>query len=199
MKKVILLAGAPATGKSYTSNIIKANHQTAMYIAQDEVIELLYDKIGFSCEQRKFQLIDYAREIYYQIVNQSLEENQIVMLDYPFSHKQIDFLDQLKADFNADFLTIRFVGDLDVLYDRRVERDLSGSRNNGHVLASYHGYESYTRTTYPLPREVYKRNCINGKYHLFEYGQTIEVDVTDYAQIDYVQLNKLVDKFLNKE
>lgn len=197
MKKIILLAGPPATGKTYMSNIIKEKHPSAMYIAQDEVIELLYDKIGFSSEQEKFQLIDYGRNIFYNIVNKSLNENDIVMLDYPFSHKQIDFLNTLKTDFNASFLTIRLVGDLDVLYDRRIERDLVPNRNKGHIMDSYHGYESYTKDNYPLSREQYKANCIKGKYDKFEYGQVIEIDVTDYAQIDYDMIDSEVYSFLN--
>ncbi len=196
MKKVILLAGPPATGKTYMSNVIKEKHPSAMYIAQDEVIELLYDKVGFSSEQEKFELIDYGRSIFYNIVNKSLAENDIVMLDYPFSYKQIDFLNKLKTDFKASFLTIRLVGDLDALYDRRIERDLVPSRNKGHIMDSYHGYETYTKDNYPLSREQYKANCIKGKYDQFKYGRLIEVDVTDYDQIDYEKINSDVSSFL---
>lgn len=196
MKKVILLAGPPATGKTYMSNIIKEKHPTAMYIAQDEVVELLYDKIGFNSEQEKFQLIDYGRNIFYNIVNKSLKENDIVMLDYPFSRKQLDFLNKLKVDFNASFLTIRLVGDLDVLYDRRLKRDLVPTRNKGHIMDAYHGHETYTKDDYPLSREQYKQNCINGKYDKFKYGKLLEVDVTEYDNIDYSEIDKHVSMFI---
>lgn len=198
MKKVILLAGPPATGKTYMSDVIKKEHLEGMYIAQDEVVELLYNKVGFNSEQGKFNLIDYARTIFYNIVKRSLNENNVLMLDYPFSHKQLGFLNEVKSEFGVDFLTIRLVGDLDVLYDRRVERDLVGTRNKGHILNSYHGYETYTRETYPLSREDYKRNCINGKYDQFEFEETIEVNVTNYDNIDYTSLMNTVNKFLKK-
>ncbi len=197
MKKVILLAGPPATGKTYMSDIIKAKYPTAMYIAQDEIIELLYDKVGFSSEQEKFELIDYGRNIFYNIVYKSLTKNDIVMLDYPFSYKQNDFLNKLKMEFKASFLTIRLVGDLDVLYDRRITRDLTPARNKGHVLDCYHGHESYTKITYPLSREQYKANCIKGKYNQFEYGQLLEVDVTNYDTINYVQIFKVLNKLIS--
>lgn len=199
MKKVILLAGPPATGKTYMSNVIKVKHPTAMYIAQDEVVELLYDKIGFNSEQEKFELIDYGRNIFYNIVNKSLIENDIVMLDYPFSHKQLDFLNNLKADFNASFLTIRLAGDLDVLYDRRIERDLVPTRNKGHIMSSYHGHEFYTKDNYPLSRDKYKRNCINGGYDKFEFGKLLEVDVTEYDKIDYNKIDEQVAWFIGEK
>ncbi len=198
MKKVILLAGPPATGKTYMSKVIKDKHIEAMYIAQDEVVELLYNKVGFNSEQEKFELIDYARTIFYSIVKRSLDENDVVMLDYPFSYKQMDFLNEIKELFDADFLTIRLVGDLDVLYDRRVERDLVATRNKGHIMNAYHGYESYTRETYPLSRDDYKRNCTIGKYDQFEFEETIEVDVTNYDSINYETLMNKVNDFLKK-
>lgn len=164
MKKVILLAGPPATGKTYMSNIIISNHPHAMYIAQDEVIELLYNKIGFSTTQAKIELIDFGRSIFYEIVTKSLEENELVILDYPFSFKQLQFLDNLKQNFNVQFMTLCLEGNFDVLYDRRLKRDLMASRNKGHVLEVYHGYETYDIDNYPLSRDQYKQNCIQEKY-----------------------------------
>lgn len=199
MRKVILLAGYPATGKTYMSNIIKECIPSAMYIAQDEFKELLYDKIGFNDLTEKNQLIDEARNLFYNTVDQSLQQNQVLILDYPFSAKQFSFLEELKMKYDADFLTIRLVGDLDVLYDRRVERDLVPTRNKGHILDCYHGYETYSRANYPLTREAYKTSCINGKYNQFQYGQLIEVDVTDYEQINYEHIKSDVQQYLNGE
>ncbi len=199
MKKVILLAGYPATGKTYMSNVIKEQVPHAMYIAQDEVKELLYDKVGFDNLEEKDELVEFARSIFYNIVDKSIAHNEIVILDYPFSYKQIEFLTATKEKYNAQFLTLRLTGDLDVLYNRRVERDLVASRNKGHILNTYHGYESYSREDYPLTREEYKQNCINGRYCEFEFGEIIKIDVSDYAKIDYNQINQMVGKFLNEE
>lgn len=199
MRKVILLAGYPATGKTYMSKIIKECIPTAMYIAQDEFKELLYDKVGFNDIMEKNQLVEEARILFYNTVDQSLQHNQVLILDYPFSTKQFSFLNELKEKYEADFLTIRLVGDLDVLYDRRIERDLVPERNKGHILDCYHGYESYSRDNYPLSREEYKASCINGKYNQFQYGQLIEVDVTDYSQINYDQIKVEVKQYIYGE
>ncbi len=196
MKKIILLAGYPATGKTYMSNVIKAKVPHAMYISQDEVKELLYDKIGFDNIIEKDELVEFARSIFYNIVDKSISKNDVVMLDYPFSYKQMDFLAKLKEKYDADFYTIRLVGDLDVLYDRRVERDLVDTRNKGHIMNSYHGYETYTRETYPLSREEYKNNCTKGKYSHFKFGHLLEVDVTNYDEIDYTHIVGEVKDFV---
>ncbi len=197
MKKIILLAGYPATGKTYMSNVIKEKVPHAMYISQDEVKELLYDKIGFDNIVEKDELVEFARSIFYNIVDKSVNQNKVIMLDYPFSYKQMDFLAGLKEKYDADFFTIRLVGDLDVLYDRRVERDLVASRNKGHIMDAYHGYESYTRENYPLPREEYKANCTNGKYSHFKFGHLLEVDVTNYDNIDYPFILSEVKEFVD--
>lgn len=196
MKKVILLAGYPATGKTYMSNVIKEKYPVAIYLSQDEVKEMLYDMVGFSNLDQKDELVELGRTIFYNIVRKSVEQNDIVMLDYPFSYKQLDFLNDLKQSYNCCFFTIRLTGDLDTLYDRRIERDLVATRNKGHILDNYHGYESYTRETYPLSRTEYKSNCINGKYNQFEFGETLEVDVSDYSQIDYNYIMMKINKFI---
>ncbi len=199
MKKVILLAGFPATGKTYMSGIIKDQYNEAMYISQDEFKELLYDKIGFDNLTQKDEVVELSRLMFYKAVNKSLEFNNILILDYPFSYKQIPFLDSLKKKFECSINTIRLVGDLDVLYDRRVERDLVKSRNKGHILAKYHGYESYDRDNYPLSRTEYKMNCKNGKYDEFTYGDTLEIDVTDYDLIDYKIIRTFIKNKLEGE
>lgn len=199
MKKVILMAGYPATGKTYMSNLIKDQYQDAMYLSQDTVKEMLYDMIGFNNLREKEQVIDMARKIFYDIVMKSVEMNQIVILDYPFSDKQMNFLKQLEAKYNADFLTIRLTGDLDVLYDRRVERDVVATRNKGHILNSYHGYESYTRENYPLGRDEYKANCKKGKYNQFQFNTLIEIDVTDFEAVDYGEMNRELKEFIEGE
>ncbi len=196
MKKVILLAGYPATGKTYMSNIIREEHPIAMYLSQDEVKEMMYDMVGFSNLIEKNELIEFAREVFYDIVKMSLLRNEILLLDYPFSDKQMDFLKSLSNENDVEFMTVRLIADLDVLYERRVKRDLASTRNKGHILEKYHGYESYTQSTYPLSRSEYKQNCIKGKYAQFEFGKLIEIDVTVYEQIDYNSINKKVNEFL---
>lgn len=198
MKKVILLAGYPATGKTYMSNIIKEKYSRAIYIAQDEIKELLYDKVGFDNLKQKEELVDYGREIFYQVVKQSLAINDIVLLDYPFSYKQLDFLQELEKMYDCEMFTICLTGNLDILYDRRVERDLVASRNKAHILNSYHGYETYDRSTYPLSREEYIKNCENGQYDKFEYGKTIKVDVSDYSLIDYPSILLELNDFIGE-
>ncbi len=197
MKKVILLAGYPATGKTYMSNVIKTDIPHSIYISQDEIKEILYDKIGFSNLSEKQEVIEYAREIFYDIVERSISQNEIVILDYPFSYKQQSFLTKLESKFEIEFLTIRLTGDLDTLYDRRIERDLAPTRNKAHILDSYHGYESYERDSYPLSRNEYKQNCIKGKYDQFAYGQLVTVDVTVYEKIDYQNIKQSVKQFIS--
>lgn len=192
MKNIILLADHPANGKTYMSNVIKEYYPQAMYISQDEFKELLYNKIGFDNLSQKNEVVELSRSMFYTAVEKSLEINDLLLLDYPFSYKQLPFIDDLKERYDVAINTICLTGDLDVLYDRRIERDLVDTRNKGHILDKYHGYESYDRDTYPLSREEYKQNCINGKYDQFKYGNTHQIDVTIYDKIDYELMEKFV-------
>lgn len=199
MKKVILLAGYPATGKTYMSKVIKHQFPQAIYLAQDDIKELLYDMVGFNSELEKEELVDFSRSIFYSIIERSIIQNELLMLDYPFSYKQLEFLNELSAKLDCQFFTIRLIGNLDILYERRVERDLIPTRNKGHILQKYHGTESYNRASYPLSCRQYKKNCQDGKYADFEYGETIEIDVTNYDQINYSNILLELKSFIKKQ
>ena len=199
MKKIILIAGYPATGKTYMSEMLieKFKSKRIMYFAQDQVKEMLYDAIGFANNEEKKILVEYAREIFYKIAMMSVSKNEYLILDYPFSHKQKEFLNSLKEDYELDFLTIRLVGNLKTLYERRKKRDLQGNRNRGHILEMYYGNETYDETNYPWSFEDYEKNCLKSDYANFKYGQLIEVDVTNYGEIDYELIISKVENFLN--
>ncbi len=198
MKHIILLAGFPATGKTYMSNIIKAQYPHAMYISQDAFKELLYDTVGFNNIEEKNDVITMSRTMFYSAIEKSLAHNQMLLLDYPFSYKQIEFLDNLKEQFKVEIMTVRLIGDLDVLYQRRVIRDLKPERNKGHILDCYNGYESYNADNYPLSKEQYKANCLKGNYHHFAYGPVVELDVSDYDKIDYDLMLATINRFVQK-
>lgn len=66
-------------------------------------------------------------------------------------------------------------------------------------MDAYHGHETYTKDDYPLSREQYKQNCINGKYDKFKYGKLLEVDVTEYDNIDYSEIDKYVSMFIEEK
>lgn len=197
MKKIILIAGVPGIGKSYLANQISRVYPKAMYIAQDACKELLFNTVGFSNLIEKEELIEKSREMFTDISAMSLANNDVLILDYPFSYKQLDFLDSLRLDYDIKFLTLTLYGDLEVLYKRRRNRDLDGHRNNGHILDCYHGYETYTSETYPLSKIKYINACTDSGYQNFKYDQTIAIDVTDFTKVDYNQIINQVLNFIN--
>lgn len=199
MKKIILVAGVPGIGKTYLSKLIIDQYPAAMYLPQDAIKELLYDAVGFSNEVEKEEIISKSRDIFYEICEMSLANNEVLILDYPFSYKQLEFLDGLNADYDIRFLTLALHGDLDVLYERRKERDLNGFRNKGHILDCYHGYETYDELTYPLSKKKYINACKQGGYDNFKYEVTIPIDVTDYSKVNYSKILDIALDFIKTE
>lgn len=197
MKHIILLAGASGAGKSYLSNLIKEQHKGAKVIAQDTFKEVLFESVGFNDLDEKEVLIEKSREMFYEMVDTSVKLNDIVILDYPFSYKQLNFFDSLKKKYDVKFLTLRLQADYGLIYDRRIKRDVLPDRNKGHVLHKYNGYETYTSDTYPLSREEYVSGCEKSDYNNFKYEKTIPIDVSDYSKVNYDSVLEEVNKFIN--
>ena len=100
MKKfLILLAGPPATGKSYLSELIRKNIPKTFIISPDEFKQDLYDNIGFDNEIEKKNLEEKMWILYYTALKVYMSiGKKFIVTEYPFSYKQKEFLKYLSEN-----------------------------------------------------------------------------------------------------
>ncbi|MHC9533338.1 kinase [Dellaglioa sp. L3N] len=189
---LILLAGAPGTGKTYTETIIKNSIIGFTTIPLDLIKEHIYDEVGFDNSAEKRELDDIAYLRFYQSIDYLMCKNKAIIADYPFSYLQKDELKKLSQRYQYKIITVRLEADIRTLYERSVKRDLEGPRHLGLKMNHYHlgnsvdvdqvdGLSSF---------EVFKNRSNERGYQTFSLGELITLDVTDYDKIDY-------DLFLN--
>ena len=68
-KTIILLAGDPATGKSYFCNKIRGQYPQFRVISQDAIKERLWDEYGFDSVEEKTALEMQSWEMFYEKMN----------------------------------------------------------------------------------------------------------------------------------
>lgn len=199
-KALVLIAGYPATGKTYLANLISNRYPGKFVIVDyDDVKEEFWDAYGFNDLAEKEELNAKALTEYYCRLEKAMAANQCVLSDYPFSDKQRGTLQALANKYRYDVLTIRMVGDLKTIIGRSVKRDLSPSRHLGHITSSYHKgdvLEDRSKADQLVDLETLTKRCIDRGYGSFSLGRTIEVDATDVSSIDYDSLLAEIDKFL---
>lgn len=200
MKKVmILLSGYPATGKSYLANQIIKSCGEFTIVSQDNLKEKLYDQYGYDdLNEKKF--LEYESWVsYYSMMRIQMYKGNQIISDYPFSDKQYGTLKQISKTYEYDVVTIRLIGDLDVLYERLKQRDLDLNRHLSHIVNKYHlgdTLENRANADGFLTYDVFMNRCKNKGYSKFELGHLIEIDVTDFLKVDYPgiirELNKII-------
>lgn len=200
MKTLILLAGYPATGKSYLMSEIIARHPGCFStIALDDVKEEVWDEVGFDNADEKAALESEIYRRYYERLEAMLAAGVDVISDYPFSEKQRPRLSELAEHYGYAVVTVRLVGDPRVIYERSRSRDLEQSRHLGHLMNRYHKgdvLEDRLQAEGLVGLELFLDRCQNKGYQDFELGSLIEVDATDVRAIDYPSLLDQIDALM---
>ena len=198
MKKVmVLLAGYPATGKSTFCGELLKRHPDLPVIAPDDIKEQVWDEFGFDSLQEKDELEKLVWKRYYSELRHLMSDGKAFVTDYPFSDKQRPTLVKLVAEYGYRAITVRFVGDLDVIYKRSLARDLSQSRHLGHLMNHYHKGDvlaDRSKADALVTRQLLEERCVTKGYGTFVLGDLIEVDATNIDDVDEEAIVDRVDE-----
>lgn len=186
---LILIAGSPATGKSSIVETINAMFDNILIISPDDIKEMYADSIGFSNLDEKQQLENQVWKFYYSILRQYMEAGkQVIVSEYPFSMKQYSKLKRFSQDYNYNVITIRLITEFETLWERRYERDRESDRHLSHLMTSYyHGDQLDDRNQADdhITKAEFKEIIGNRKYNEFVLGKLLEVDTTEFDEIDH--------------
>lgn len=198
-KTLLLLAGYPGTGKSYLCEQI-LEKWSACIVSQDEIKEALWDDVGFDDELGKEATTQQSRELYYQCIEKKMQEGINIISDYPFSDKQKPIFEKWAKQYGYQVLTIRLIADLDILFERQKQRDLSVKRHLGHMMTHYHKgdiLEDRSKADLLLDYDEFINRCTVRGYGEFQLGKLIEVDVSDFSKVGYEDILKEVIQYVN--
>lgn len=203
MKNIlVILAGYPATGKSTFCKGLLKLYPNAPIISPDDIKEEIWDEVGFKNAAEKADLeVTRIWPLYYKRLEKQMAAGGLVITDYPFSDKQKSFLLYECEKNNYSALTIRFVGNLQRIYQRSLSRDLSPSRHLGHLVSCYKKgdvLKNRMQADQLVTFDILKNRCISKGYGEFQLGDLIEVDATDIATVNFEGLVKQVNKYIVK-
>lgn len=190
MKKyLILIAGPPATGKSYLVDLIEEVYTKLYKVTPDEFKEDIYDSQGFNSLKEKEQIEKIVWESYYSALNAYMAiGKKVILSEYPFSDKQRDKLNNLCLQFDYRPITIRLIAEFSILWNRRYLRDREKDRHLGHIMSHYHYGDKLDERdladNHITEKEFY--DIINKRnYNHFQLGELFEYDVNDFSRVDY--------------
>lgn len=191
-KYLILLAGSPATGKSYLVNQIKQVLPGIFSITPDEIKEILADSIGFDNLEEKKELEKKVWRFFYQVLDLYMGVGKrFILSEYPFSNKQKNQLEALAITYSYQIITIRLISDFEKLWERRELRDVQPDRHLSHIMTHYHfgdQLENRTKADDLITKEAFQKIIEDRQYNHFSLGTLYEYDVSDFSKVDYSEL-----------
>ena len=180
MKKLILIGGVLAGGKSTFSHIVGERFSVPV-INKDRLKEILGDNIPtVNREQnKKLSVISFELMMYLA----GCEGNALI-LESNFKDYELLELTELTESSGMDVLSVFLDGEDGILHSRFIKR-LSENRHPVHKSQDFTRIEDFTDTLNELRRAVYP-------------GEVIRVDCTDFSYQSDEKLFKKIKEFLNK-
>ena len=122
MKRLLLITGDLATGKTTFSNLLSARYGAAVF-QKDRIKETLGDEIGFRDRAENKRLSVATVVLMRQIFSALTVCGVPVILEANFRANELEAIHAAAAGGGYQVLTLVLRGDLDVLYMTRIQRE----------------------------------------------------------------------------
>ncbi len=200
-RTLLLLAGSPATGKSYLIDKIRQVVPNLVLISPDSIKESLADKYGFDNLIEKEKLEIKVWQSYYHLLDDYMQIGQkVIVTEYPFSNKQAFDLKFIATTYQYQIMTICLNAEFEILWKRRYQRDRELGRHLSHLVSSYHyGDELIDRdlADNQITKKEFQDIIKKRAYSNFELGYTIKQDVSDFTKVDYDALMQKIQTLVD--
>lgn len=184
--KVIIVTGKPAAGKSTLASWLSKELQMPL-VSKDAIRELLFERLGWR-DRPWAQLLGRASvDMMFYFANTGLATGYSIILDNSFNPSMSNSrFQEMLNEHRAESIQIVCNSDRVTLFKRFKTRIETGNRHPGHGDSQ-------------VLNELYENLANDNPPVLDIGGEIIEVDTTDFEKIDYQNILKQVNAFLDKE
>jgi len=189
LSKLILIAGIPASGKTrYGLHI--SNRLNLIFFSKDAFKEKLHDVLKWDNavrENSKFYGMA-AYSVFFHAVECAMRTGAPLAIESNFVPECEETLNVFASRYCYEALTVLFDADSKILHRRFIERDLTGERHRG-LISGGLKHDDFSP-------ENFEKSC--APMRDFIIGERIVVDTTDFAKVDYGEIDEKVIGFLNR-
>jgi predicted kinase len=180
MKKLILIGGVLASGKSTYSMILKEKFKINV-INKDRLKEILGDNIYVKTreENKKLSVICFDLMKYLLFANES-----VLVLECNFKNYELIELKKIVDKLNYEVLSIVFDARNEILHERFLKR-LNENRHYVHKSQDFTNIEDFIKTQDELRNAPY-------------FGKIINVNCDDFSYQEDTTILNQINEFLNK-
>lgn len=185
MKKLLLIMGDLATGKSAFSDILSKRYDVTVF-KKDSIKEVLGDTIGFSNREENLKLSAVTMELMLLIFSEFTKLNKDLILESNFSKADLERLYKAAAENDYEVLVLMLRGDIAVLHKRYLNRMYNENRHPVHLSAALDIFDNFQKYIESARKEEIT-------------GNVIQIDANDFSYQADQELLKKIDEFMRRE
>lgn len=182
MKKLLLITGDLACGKSTFAKILSKRYDTNLFY-KDNIKEALGDTIGFSNREENLKLSKAAVELMTLIFSEFTALGKDLILEANFRTHELEKLHEIAQQNGYSVLTLVFSADTRLLHKRYLNRIANENRHPVHIIAVLDDYDDFVAYIEKARGE-------------FVPGDTLTVNADDFSYQTDAQLLHRLDSFM---
>lgn len=179
MRKLLLVMGDLAAGKSTFANMLSKRYDTVVFF-KDSIKEVLGDTIGFSNREENKKLSRATMELMFHIFSRLAKQGSDLILESNFHSSELERLHEIAGENHYQVLTLVLRGEVTVLHQRYLNRMRHENRHPVHLSTTFDVFEDFRDYTDSLRREEIPGNTVYIHAEDFSY----QTDPALLTQID---------------
>lgn len=184
MKKLLLIMGDLASGKSTFAGKLSKRYHTVLF-CKDPIKETLGDTFGYSNRAENLKLSQGTAELFYLIVSEFGKVEQDLILESNFRIGELEKLHKIAAEQDYQVLTLVLRGDIAVLHKRYLNRMHNENRPAVHLCAEFNEIEGFGAYLESLRTATVP-------------GDAIYIDANDFSYQTDEELLTKIDAFMRR-
>lgn len=182
MKKLLLVMGDLATGKSTFANILSQRYKANVFY-KDSIKEVLGDTIGFTNREDNLKLSKATLELMLFHFSETAKIGNNLILESNFHIGDLERLHKIAEQHDYDVCTLVLRGDVEILHKRYLHRIYHENRHPVHLTTTLDVFEDFKGYAERSRKEEI-------------LGSKIVIDANDFSyQTNPVILNQ-IDQFI---
>jgi len=182
MKKLLLITGDIAAGKSTFANILSKRYRTNVFF-KDSIKEVLGDTIGFNNREENKKLSNASMELMFFIFSEFVKVEKGLILESNFHKAELVRLHEIASTNGYDVLTIALFGDVEVLHARYLNRMKNENRHAVHLSTTIDRFDDFKR-------------CSDYMRSIEIPGKVMGIDTTDFSYQCSEEILAEIDAFM---
>lgn len=184
MKKLLLITGDLATGKSTFSDILSKRYDTVVFM-KDTIKEVLGDTIGFANREENLKLSKATMELMIFAFAEFTKLDKDLILEANFHKVDLERLREIATAHNYEVMVLVLRGDVNILHKRYLNRIHNENRHPVHLSTTFDVFEDFKKYV-----ETSRNEEIT--------GNILEIDANDFSYQKDETLLAEIDRFMRR-